>query len=76
VRTHLALDAASIADRGERALIWVNGRGLLGHFGFRSRAIRCASAIWSGVILAAFRRLRTGLLPSAALGAAERRTPS
>ena len=27
VRTHLAVDVASIADRGERALIWVNGRG-------------------------------------------------
>ena len=42
------------------------------HFGFHSRASRCASAIWTGVILAAFRWLGTGLSPLRALLSARR----
>ena len=44
------------------------------HFGFHSRASRCASAIWTGVILAAFRWLVTGLSPLRALLSARRKS--
>src|SRR5271165_2021540 len=46
-------DVAILAQRGLCVLIWVNRRALHRHFGFHSLAIRCASVIWSGVILAA-----------------------